>query len=100
MTTKDEQENAGTPKSAPVHGTETGAYHDTDFCRCRLRDGQVYKGYNIQHNGDGRWQATPENHDLGRAILRQTSRTLRHEIDEVEVMAEVYEQQRMGGVDA
>ena len=77
------------------------ALHDEDYCHCRLRDGQSYRGYWVQHNGDGRWQATPPQRveysdgtceevagsgDISRGILAGTSRTLRHKIDEAEYL--------------
>lgn len=61
----------------------------------RLKNGQMYRGYRIQRNSDGRWQATPGRRqyytdgtytvlsegDLSRAIFGDTSRHLRSNID-------------------
>jgi hypothetical protein len=86
----------------------TTTVHDPALCHCRLRDGQMYKRFYIQHIAEGRWQATaPIRHyhadgtyhdsymafpgDGTRSLLRSTSKALRHRIDEAEAIAAYYE---------
>jgi hypothetical protein len=73
----------------------SGTVHDTNFCSCRLRGGQTYKGYQIQYNGRRFWQAIPVNGNLNRAIFRRTSRAVKHKIDEYEVVDEEYKRRCM-----